>query len=224
MVGSTPRWTSPELLDPECFGLKESHPTKESDCYALGMVIYEVLTGRPPFALCEGPVIVGKVLGGERPARPQGLEGKLITGSIWMVVQSCWKPQPGDRSSVKAVLLGLEGNLSALVPTSPNVYGDAETDTDGQPGTTASESESSTFSPVHIRITSNHPCPTIGLSIALGEKELPDSGATSPTISLDGGKLPGPPRKDSSKDRWVCRLARNAREMFRAVSRKLCGF
>ena len=36
---------SPELLDPERFGIPQSEgnrPTKQSDCYALGMVIYEV--------------------------------------------------------------------------------------------------------------------------------------------------------------------------------------
>ena len=36
---------SPELLDPERFGIPESQdnrPTRQSDCYALGMVIYEV--------------------------------------------------------------------------------------------------------------------------------------------------------------------------------------
>ena len=36
---------SPELLDPERFGIPESEgnrPTRQSDCYALGMVIYEV--------------------------------------------------------------------------------------------------------------------------------------------------------------------------------------
>ena len=44
-VGGTRRWMSPELLDPERFGMPESEgnrPTRQSDCYALGMVIYEV--------------------------------------------------------------------------------------------------------------------------------------------------------------------------------------
>ena len=44
-AGGTYRWMSPELLDPERFGVPESEgnrPTKQSDCYALGMVIYEV--------------------------------------------------------------------------------------------------------------------------------------------------------------------------------------
>ena len=43
--GGTYRWMSPELLDPERFGVPESEgnrPTRQSDCYALGMVIYEV--------------------------------------------------------------------------------------------------------------------------------------------------------------------------------------
>ena len=33
---------SPELLDPEGFGATDRRPTKQSDCYALGMVVYEV--------------------------------------------------------------------------------------------------------------------------------------------------------------------------------------
>ena len=41
-AGGTPRWMSPELLDPDRFGIKESRPTTQSDCYALGMTIYEV--------------------------------------------------------------------------------------------------------------------------------------------------------------------------------------
>jgi len=43
--GGTRRWMSPELLDPERLGMPESEdnrPTRQSDCYALGMVIYEV--------------------------------------------------------------------------------------------------------------------------------------------------------------------------------------
>lgn len=33
---------SPELLTPERFGACDSRPTKQSDCYALGTVVYEV--------------------------------------------------------------------------------------------------------------------------------------------------------------------------------------
>ena len=39
--GGTLCWMAPELLDPPHFG-SNGRPTRESDCYALGMVIYEV--------------------------------------------------------------------------------------------------------------------------------------------------------------------------------------
>ena len=37
----TIRWMSPELLDPTRFNT-DGLPSRESDCYALGMTIYEV--------------------------------------------------------------------------------------------------------------------------------------------------------------------------------------
>ena len=40
--GGTYRWMSPELFDPKRFKLPRAQVTKETDCYALGMVIYEV--------------------------------------------------------------------------------------------------------------------------------------------------------------------------------------
>ena len=43
--GGTRRWMSPELLDPQRFkmpGREGNRPTRQSDCYALGMVVYEV--------------------------------------------------------------------------------------------------------------------------------------------------------------------------------------
>jgi serine/threonine protein kinase len=41
-VGGTVRWMAPELLLPEEYGLHRSEPSKASDIYALGMVIFEV--------------------------------------------------------------------------------------------------------------------------------------------------------------------------------------
>jgi len=43
-AGGSHFWMSPELLHPEGFGVpkSENRPTRHSDCYALGMVIYEV--------------------------------------------------------------------------------------------------------------------------------------------------------------------------------------
>lgn len=102
------RWMGPELLDPENFGSSKRRPTKESDCYALGMVIYEVLTACAPFGANKSFDILHKVLRGERPERPQRSAGKLLTDRIWDVVQLCWKHEPSERASAKDVLLCLK--------------------------------------------------------------------------------------------------------------------
>ena len=107
--GGAIQWMSPELLDPGKFGLKDSCSTRESDCYALGMVIYEVLSGLTPFAGCRDGTVVLKVLDGERPGRPQGAEGARFTDALWEMLERCWNPQPHDRPSVEAVLEFLEG-------------------------------------------------------------------------------------------------------------------
>jgi len=113
MLDGTIRWMSPELLHPGMVGLKESRPTKESDCYALGMLIYEVLSGQAPFASYRDPEVVFSVLRGERPKRPQGNEGRLFTDCIWELLGHCWMQLPSDRPSAEAILLGLEGDTGA---------------------------------------------------------------------------------------------------------------
>ena len=111
MESGTTQWMSPELLRPGSFGLMGS-PSKESDCYALGMVMYEVLSGQTPFPQYSNFAIVQKILGGERPERPQGEQGVWFTDNIWGILECCWKPQPSDRITAEAVLLGLEGKSS----------------------------------------------------------------------------------------------------------------
>ena len=71
----TTRWMSPELLDPDQFESSDGRPTRESDCYALGMVIYEVLSGKVPFASLKEFIVMRKVLEGERPSMSEGVEG-----------------------------------------------------------------------------------------------------------------------------------------------------
>ena len=96
---------SPELFYPELFGLEDSRLTKESDCYALGMVIFEVLSGRAPFACHKEYVVMRKVVDGERPERPKEV---WFTDDIWRTIEQCWLPQPGSRPTVAAVFECLE--------------------------------------------------------------------------------------------------------------------
>jgi serine/threonine protein kinase len=110
--GGAVRWMSPELLSPEQFGLEKGRPTKRSDCYALGMVVYEILSGCTPFATSDSLAVLRRVLNGERPGRPQGEAGELFTDDIWDVVEQCWRTEPRMRASAKNVLRCLEGNHS----------------------------------------------------------------------------------------------------------------
>ena len=95
---------SPELLALVQSGLESSRPTKQSDCYALGMVIYEVLSGQVPFASFNCHVVTQKVIGGEQPERPEGVAGVWFTDDIWRMLNRCWAAQPEDRPSITAVL------------------------------------------------------------------------------------------------------------------------
>ena len=105
-LGRTLIWTSPELLD-------SSHPdstirpTHESDCYAVGMVIYEVtsydhysdpsltcpvqiLTGFPPFHGLSVLQIMLALATGGHPVKPLYPESLGLSDELWELVQSCW--------------------------------------------------------------------------------------------------------------------------------------
>ena len=110
---------SPECFDPEKFGLKDGRPTKHSDCYALGMVIYEVLSGRVPFFRHHGYRVVSRILEGKHPERPRGVEEMLFTDGLWDILEHCWRPNPGDRLNIKDVLQYLDAVSLHWTPFSP---------------------------------------------------------------------------------------------------------
>ena len=118
---------SPELLDPYRFGFEDSRPTKESDCYAVGMVIYEVLSGRAPFTYFKTFIVILKVTQGERPERPEGAEGAWFTDDLWAMLELCWVPQPEGRPSIEAVLGCLE---RVSRPSPPQIDDDVTMDED----------------------------------------------------------------------------------------------
>ena len=89
---------SPELIDPQRFGFKNSRPTESSDCYALGMVIYETICGKIPFHQDGDLTVFVKVLEGKHPLR-----GKGFTESLWRMLGLCWASQPNDRPCIEDV-------------------------------------------------------------------------------------------------------------------------
>jgi serine/threonine protein kinase len=112
----TTRWMSPELLDPDHLAFEDGRRTDASDCYALGMVILEVLSCRAPFSGVSEIGVMLKVVRGEQPVRPEGV---WCTGDIWKKLQECWSFHPNDRPTIGAVFGWLEHVSSTWEPAPP---------------------------------------------------------------------------------------------------------
>ena len=98
---------SPELIAPQRFGFNKSRPTKASDCYALGMVIYEIISGNVPFHKHTDLAVAMKVLEGEYPPR-----GMRFTKGLWKMLEQCWVSQPDNRPSIEDVHRCLETSIT----------------------------------------------------------------------------------------------------------------
>ena len=108
----------PELIHPQQFGFKDGRPTRHSDCYALGMVVYEVLSGCFPFFQFADAAVFMGVIKGVRPERPQGA---WFTNDVWGVLEQCWMPHPDSRPSIEDVLQCLEKVSRSWIPPSPQM-------------------------------------------------------------------------------------------------------
>ena len=117
---------SPELIAPGEFGLNTCRPTKSSDCYSLGMVIYETISGKLPLHDFLDPAIFWNVVHGKRPNREAG-----FTDSLWGMMEWCWKPQPNERPSIEEVLEFLE--MCSYSPSPPSAGVNRTEETPGMP-------------------------------------------------------------------------------------------
>jgi len=107
----TVRWTSPELL----FGWNPA-PTQESDSYSLGMLTYEVLTGRCPFHHLVPYAAVVAVQRGERPRKPVNAKSLGFSDRLWRLVVQCWDESPSVRPTAKDLLRCLQDISPTWVP------------------------------------------------------------------------------------------------------------
>ena len=121
---------SPERLDPDGFCFEDCRATKESDCYALGIVILEVLTGRVPFPWFTDLAVVMKVIGSGPPKRPGGAGAVRFTDDLWGMLQQCLSPQPKVRPTAEAILEHLEWDSMAWQPLPPDTDDDFQADSD----------------------------------------------------------------------------------------------
>ncbi|KAI0723698.1 kinase-like domain-containing protein, partial [Fomitopsis betulina] len=87
----TLRWTAPEILDPESFGLEHAVATLETDVYSFGMVIWEVFSGHTPYDEHRYDATAQwKILSGVRPERPPHATAMGLSDCVWNLIQRCW--------------------------------------------------------------------------------------------------------------------------------------
>jgi len=133
MVVGTPMYMSPE----QWIG---SQLDARSDLYSLATVLYEMLTGRPPFSADTSLELRAKVL--EQLPDPVGVAnpGIVIPSELEEVVLACLSKSPADRpASAREFAAGLQENATAefgVFAARSTVKGEADESSTLQFGTT----------------------------------------------------------------------------------------
>ncbi|TYB55379.1 serine/threonine protein kinase [Nonomuraea sp. PA05] len=121
-VIGTPAYLAPEVAD-------GAAPSAAVDVYALGLILYELLAGRPPF-VGDHPMAL---LRQHATAAPRRLPG--MPGPLWALVQACVLKDPAGRPSALAVAAALKEAGPSLtgLPALPPVPRDEAVSTTSEP-------------------------------------------------------------------------------------------
>jgi serine/threonine protein kinase/tetratricopeptide (TPR) repeat protein len=98
MIGGTLPYMAPEHLEALNGGSRT--PDARSDLYSLGVILFELLTGRPPFPIHAGPVreilprMIAERLGSPPPLRPWNVR---VSPAVESIVRQCLHPDPAHR-------------------------------------------------------------------------------------------------------------------------------
>lgn len=102
MIFGTPRYMSPEQA-------RAQDLDGRSDIYALGIILFELLTGRPPFDAAEPIAILLKHVNEPPPAMADVAPGIQIDPALQDLVQRCMAKSPEQRpDSVEHLIAELE--------------------------------------------------------------------------------------------------------------------
>ncbi|MFD3874455.1 protein kinase [Streptomyces sp. NPDC058623] len=103
----TPAYVAPESA--------EGRPqTSAVDIYGAGILLYELVTGRPPFAGGSALEVLHRHLS-EEPQRPP-----TLPEPVWIVIERCLRKEPDERPSAQSLARGLRVVASGIgVHSSP---------------------------------------------------------------------------------------------------------
>ena len=142
----TKSFMSPELLVPAKFGLEKGVPSKEADIYALGMTVYQVLTGNWPFFPKRETEIMHAVMAGERPPKPENAEEIGLTEAMWDLLEDSWRQDWKERPKISTIL-GTFCNITGERKTTDSAMGIAEPQLDDDGRQNSVDSQSSLLTP-----------------------------------------------------------------------------
>lgn len=89
---STGNFKAPELFSTDVYN-------KSADVFTFGGLLYDLLTGSPPFSKLKAKKIEEKILANERPALPPETSDNLKK-----LITSCWAQDPKDRPSFSNIV------------------------------------------------------------------------------------------------------------------------
>ena len=90
----------------------------------------KAFTGGRPFSGFPDLVVLKKIMVGERPTRPQGVQALGLTDSMWDMTVCCWHKDPARRPTMTEVIellrellvssLSIEADLDDFIKTYKN--------------------------------------------------------------------------------------------------------
>ncbi|RGB40058.1 kinase-like domain-containing protein [Rhizophagus diaphanus] len=85
-------------IDPQCFKNRKYKKNKKSDIYSLGVLLWEISSGRPPFSDCSRNLITHYITKGDREDPIEGTPLKYQ-----QLYQECWDDNPESRPDIEKV-------------------------------------------------------------------------------------------------------------------------
>ncbi|EMD39725.1 hypothetical protein CERSUDRAFT_92218 [Gelatoporia subvermispora B] len=112
LTAGSVRWMSPELIDPEQYGVRRAEATPFSDIYDLSMVLWKMFTGWVPyFEFKKDAQVMSSILRDVRPRRPTQAAPLGLSDDVGSLMEACRKVEWKDRPSMEVILARLREAL-----------------------------------------------------------------------------------------------------------------